>query len=162
MGYQKIVVGLDRDTHSQSPIFETALELAVRDNARLMLFHGLPAETTAGFMDRVAASAALDQSGDLRALDRLHQSEAAHIRAWLDGLCQVCTLQGIQISSTAEYGPVGPALVQLAKGWGADLIVIGLTKRSTLGDLLVGSVTNHVIHHAPCSILLVHEQAAGA
>jgi hypothetical protein len=39
--------------------------------------------------------------------------------------------------------------------WGADLIVLGRSRHSTLRDFLAGGVGVYVSHHAPCSVLAV-------
>ena len=36
-----------------------------------------------------------------------------------------------------------------------DLIVVGNLGRTVVGDMLCGSVSSHVIHHAPCPVLSV-------
>jgi nucleotide-binding universal stress UspA family protein len=44
------------------------------------------------------------------------------------------------------------ALVARASDWRADLVVTGSQGRSTLGRLFLGSVSQQVVHHAPCSV----------
>lgn len=45
-------------------------------------------------------------------------------------------------------------IVVLAEKWGADLIVVGSHGRGFWGRLL-GSVSDGVLHHAPCSVMVV-------
>ena len=45
----------------------------------------------------------------------------------------------------------------LVEEWNCDLIVMGATGKGTIAKLVVGSVTNHVIKHAPCDVLIVRE-----
>jgi nucleotide-binding universal stress UspA family protein len=45
-------------------------------------------------------------------------------------------------------------IVEIARSWGADLIVVGSHGRGFWGRLL-GSVSDGVLHHAPCSVLVV-------
>jgi nucleotide-binding universal stress UspA family protein len=42
-----------------------------------------------------------------------------------------------------------------AKEWGADLIVVGTSDKSSIEKLLLGSVALAVISDAPCSVLMV-------
>jgi nucleotide-binding universal stress UspA family protein len=43
-----------------------------------------------------------------------------------------------------------------------DLIVLGTVGRSTIADMVLGSVANHVIRHAPCPVVSVRQQAHSA
>jgi nucleotide-binding universal stress UspA family protein len=36
----------------------------------------------------------------------------------------------------------------------ADLIIVGRKDRSGLEELLLGSVSSDVVHHAPCAVLV--------
>jgi nucleotide-binding universal stress UspA family protein len=57
-----------------------------------------------------------------------------------------------------EFMPVGkPAseIVKSAKEWPADVIVIGSHGRSVLERVLLGSVAEAVLRHAPCSVLVI-------
>ena len=47
-------------------------------------------------------------------------------------------------------------IVEKAREWNADLIVVGSHGRGFWGRLM-GSVSNGVVHHAPCSVLVVRK-----
>ena len=47
----------------------------------------------------------------------------------------------------------GPALVELAKG--ADLLVVSGSGHGHLAELVLGSVSQYVLHHASCPVVLV-------
>ena len=52
-------------------------------------------------------------------------------------------------------GNPGDAIIDYAKEHGGDLIVMGTHGRTGLRHLLMGSVAEHVMRHAPCAILIV-------
>jgi len=56
---------------------------------------------------------------------------------------------------TADEDP-GHAIVHFAEQLRPDVIVIGAGGKSALKRLLLGSVSDHVVHHAPCPVLVVH------
>jgi nucleotide-binding universal stress UspA family protein len=52
-------------------------------------------------------------------------------------------------------GDVADSIVEVASEVGAELIVIGIRKRSPVGKMLMGSVAQKVLIDAPCDVLAV-------
>jgi nucleotide-binding universal stress UspA family protein len=77
-----------------------------------------------------------------------------HVRSLLDGLAD--ELAGIGASVTTYAVPAHPAtaILSVAEQVGADLIVVGNRGMRGVGRML-GSVPNHVSHHAACDVLVV-------
>jgi len=46
-------------------------------------------------------------------------------------------------------------IIESATNWGADLIVVGSHGRGFWGRVMLGSVSDAILHHAPCSVLVV-------
>ncbi|MBV9216706.1 MAG: universal stress protein [Acidobacteria bacterium] len=63
------------------------------------------------------------------------------------------------ISSDVLYGSPESRVVETAEEMGADLIVLGSHGYKSWERLLLGSVSNSVVHHAPCSVLVVRAPA---
>jgi nucleotide-binding universal stress UspA family protein len=86
---------------------------------------------------------------------RAHESQ---VQADLRGLASQLEQEGIAASLEIR-GDVGarPAheLVDIARKTGADLIVAGSRGHSAVTGLLLGSVTNRLLHIAPCPVLVV-------
>ncbi len=53
-------------------------------------------------------------------------------------------------------------LVSAADEFGADLIVIGIRRRSQTGKLLLGSNATDILFNAPCPVLTVRVDSAGS
>jgi nucleotide-binding universal stress UspA family protein len=62
---------------------------------------------------------------------------------------------GVMARSMMIDGHSGTAIVKVAEQEGADLIVMGALGRSMVEKVLVGSISNYVIHYAPCAVCLV-------
>ena len=54
----------------------------------------------------------------------------------------------------ALIGKAAEAITAEAAEWGADLIILGPSRRGELATRLLGSVTLHVLQHAPCPVLV--------
>jgi nucleotide-binding universal stress UspA family protein len=62
---------------------------------------------------------------------------------------------GINVTTAIVRGDPKPIILDDAKTWGADLIVLGSHGRKGLERFLVGSVSGAVLHHAHCSVEIV-------
>jgi nucleotide-binding universal stress UspA family protein len=54
----------------------------------------------------------------------------------------------------ALIGKAAEAITAEATEWGAGLIILGPSRRGELATRLLGSVTLHVLQHAPCPVLV--------
>jgi len=63
--------------------------------------------------------------------------------------------EGVCVHGRVIQGPTIEKIVEEAKRLDADLIVVGQHNRGLLHRLLQGSVTDGVIHKAPCPVLVV-------
>lgn len=64
-------------------------------------------------------------------------------------------LPGIEVTEEALMGTPNRVIVDKAAEWGADVIVVGSHGRGFWGRVMLGSVSDTVLHHAPCSVLVV-------
>ncbi len=70
------------------------------------------------------------------------------------------TLNGhhFRVTSTVAEGFAKDIIIDEAQEWHADLIVLGSHGRKGLDRLLLGSVSEAVMRHAPCSVLIVRSK----
>jgi nucleotide-binding universal stress UspA family protein len=66
---------------------------------------------------------------------------------------------GILVEKDVLFGSPDSRIVETAEEWKADLIVVGSHGYSRWERLLLGSVSSSVVHHAPCSVLVVRVPA---
>jgi nucleotide-binding universal stress UspA family protein len=67
--------------------------------------------------------------------------------------------KNVAISTDVLFGSPDSRIVETAETWNADLIVVGSHGYSRWERLLLGSVSDSVVHHAPCSVLVVRLRA---
>ncbi|HWU90252.1 MAG TPA: universal stress protein [Kofleriaceae bacterium] len=56
---------------------------------------------------------------------------------------------------TVEVGDARDTIIGAAKALGADLIVMGTHGRRGLSRMVMGSVAENVLRHAPCPVLII-------
>ncbi|OYP36104.1 universal stress protein [Rhodopirellula sp. MGV] len=61
----------------------------------------------------------------------------------------------VELNHVSPEGAIGESLVEIAKRDNADLMVVGAKGHSGIARLLLGSISDHVATHAPCSTLVV-------
>lgn len=148
--FQKILVAID-DSELSRTIFDRSLTLAKADRSELMLIHVLtliddfyPGDTFIG----IPASAMRIYA------EKLEKREQAGIEK-LRLLESEATAAGVVTKFTQNIGDPGKMICEVAKTWNANLIVIGRRGLSGLSELFSGSVSNYVLHHAPCDVLTI-------
>ncbi|MGB3573415.1 MAG: universal stress protein [Phormidesmis sp.] len=165
--FETIMVGVDGDAVSQ-PAFDKALMLAQVTQAKLLIVHVL-SSTDADNPQPAYGYAALDAITVSAVLqDQYAQAWTNYRRRYEQLLAQKVEMAkslGVKAESIQADGMAGTALCKLARQHGVDLLVVGSHRRRGLSELLVGSTSNYITHHAPCSVLVVYpalEDAQGA
>ncbi len=159
--FEKILVAIDSSTMSRI-VFEQALHLAEKNQASLMLLHVLSGE---------------DENSPLPIppnLDKMYWAPGTEIdidswrQEWktyesecleqLRALAAEATTTGVNAEFRQISGSPGSTICQTARTFQADLIILGNRGRTGLKELFLGSVSNYVLHHAPCSVLTVKSE----
>jgi len=127
---------------------EVAVRLANEHRAELLLVHAWYLPPTALGGEYVHSAAFV-------------QDLSGRARRDLDAAAAAASKQGARhVSSTLLAGIPWQQIVDTAHDDSAcDLIVIGTHGRSGLARMLLGSVAEMVVRHAPCSVLAIHPGA---
>ena len=62
---------------------------------------------------------------------------------------------GQDISHFTEYGPTAEGIVDCAKKFHADMIVVGTHSRTGLDRFFMGSIAEHVVRYSPVPVIVV-------
>ena len=129
------------DLHGQSEAaLEYARKLAAGYGARIVLAHGL---------DPVDYAAVDSIPG--RVLTGLTEQA----RSALDQLSNDLLREGIPSNSEIRQGAVAQMLVDVAKQYGAGLIVMGTRGMQGAGPVIVGSIAEQLVRLSPCPVMAV-------
>lgn len=64
----------------------------------------------------------------------------------------------IDITLLVKAGSSSQVIIEIAQEWNADLIVVGSHGRGFWGRVMIGSVSDSIVHNAPCSVLVVRKK----
>jgi nucleotide-binding universal stress UspA family protein len=162
--FAKILVALD-DTALSSTILTQAIDMARRFDAKLLLFHVLsPMEANhlglqpgglgiEGFFPILNEQTLKQYAQEWKAYEE-------HGMAQLQGHLLVAAEGGVAVECSQSAGDPGQSICKAAQQWGADLILMGRNRRSTISELFLGSTSNYALHHSPCAVLVVQAPLA--
>ncbi|MBU7585155.1 MAG: universal stress protein [Nostoc sp. TH1S01] len=155
--FKKILVAVN-NTEIGRHVFEQALSLARLTNAELMVL-----QVISPFNDDLLNTSAPEIHSTYTS-SQSHNVEY-YLGEWeklkqqgiefLTLLTNQAIAQGIAAEFTQELGDPSRMICEVAQSWNADVIVIGRRGLSGISELFLGSVSNYVLHHAPCSVLTV-------
>jgi len=154
--FTKILVAIDSSPMGMI-VFEKALDLAKTTGASIMLLHVLSYEDG---MPNLPTSFGMEYYAGLssKAME-IYQQQYKEFEnrglKLLQNFATQATAAGVGTEFTQKHGSPGQTICDLAFNWQADLIVMGRRGRSGINELILGSVSNYVLHHACCSVLVM-------
>ncbi len=156
--FTKILVSIDDSDMTQSVIDE-AVSLAKATGGSLMFLHVISLYDNEPlfdplFMESTILNSELNNEADKKSLKVWEEFKQGK-KNWLGSLCESATSSGVKAEFTLNIGEPSKRIYDISRSWNADLIVIGRRGRRGLTEMFLGSVSNYVVHHAPCSVLTV-------
>lgn len=130
---ESILLATDASPASQAAEGQ-AIELAARLGARLLV------------LSVVAASPSARETRQLA----------------VEAIVQRARADGAEARGMTWNGEAGEAIVEVAEAESADLIVVGTHERGAVGRLFLGSVSDHVVRHARCPVMVVRPTRVAA
>lgn len=134
----RVVVGVDRSEHAKRAVRRAVEEARLRGASLQVVY--------------VAPERSMLADPVLMPLPPSAELEAAGL-ALIDELLEEVDTGDVEVERVTRIGSASRALCKVAKG--ADLLVVGSRGMGGFRGLLIGSVTQQVVGHAPCPILVV-------
>ncbi len=158
--FQRILVATDFSEVGQRMVDE-AIEIAKLYRAKLMLLHVLSTEEESyppyslypvmEYYSEFSEKALLEYENRIKA----HQNRCLEK---LETFKDQAIRQGLEAEILQRRGGAGHCVCETAEEWKADLILLGNRGRKGLTEMFLGSVSNYVMHHAFCSVLILRPQ----
>jgi nucleotide-binding universal stress UspA family protein len=148
---KRMLVPTDFSTTSDIA-FNYAIDMAVRHGATLHLLHVID--------DASFATAYPD--GFYVELPGLRAQMVEEAGGRLEQMVARCNEAGVMATHQVAVGRPARTTIEMAKGRGTDLIVMGTHGRSGFAHLVLGSVAERVVRAAPCAVLTVRDTSRTA
>ena len=137
--FKNIVYATDGSDHARQAMVY-ARDLAKSNNATLFVVHAYPSIS--------------DLLG-YKEYDAIASRRIAHAQEIVGQVIRELKDAGIDLEQEVLEGPTAEAILRVADIRKADLIIVGARGRGSFKGLLLGSVSQKVIQHAPCPVLVV-------
>lgn len=94
-------------------------------------------------------------------IDTLRDEIARRSKEVISRAADALQKKGLSVETVVRDGDPRSVIVDEAKDWSADLIVVGSHGYTGVKRWLLGSVAHSVVSHAPCSVEVVRKVTAG-
>lgn len=160
---KKILVAVNHSLKNEA-LIQGAISLAKANAAELLLLHVLSSEEEDSPVRIPEGAEKLYwpswSSFNLEVWREQWKTYASDCLEKLQLLATEVRQAGLNVEFRQLMGSPGRVICEFAESWDAELIILGSHGRSGLKELLLGSVSNYVVHHAPCSVLIVKSLAS--
>ena len=142
----KILLPIDQSQFSQEAL-RTLLSLVRPERNQVHVLHVIehsPLYVSADMVPHI-----------VKETEHLERERVAEARVLVNRAAARLRGAGIRARGVVEKGDAKSVIINYARTWGANLIVVGSHGLKGLGRVLMGSVSNALIHHADCSVQVV-------
>lgn len=138
--YHNVLVAVDGSKEAERA-FETAIDVSLRNDAKLIIAHVIDTRTFA----------------TVEAYDRTITERAeSYAKELLDEYVKTAQDRGVQeVEVAIEYGSPKVTTQKLAPNHDADLIICGATGLNAVERFFIGSVSESITRYAKCDVLIV-------
>ncbi|OLB90180.1 MAG: hypothetical protein AUH25_05400 [Thaumarchaeota archaeon 13_1_40CM_38_12] len=136
--FSNILIAVD-GSESASKAFHRSVYLAEKCNSKLDLVHVVQCEVGG---DSANTFDMIEELKD-KAMKMLEEYRAEAAK------------NNVPIQIVIMQGDPAKVIIELAKAKSYDLIIMGTRGRSSFKELLIGSVSQKVMHHASCPVMVV-------
>ena len=145
----KVLVAVDTAEQSDAPV-EMLKSLKLEDGSKIRIV---------SVVDRIIPVVTDIYDGPLMdetALEKTATDRATRaLKEIGEGVEGSFTTENVTVSTEVLFGSPDRCIVEAAEQMDSDLIIVGSHGYKAWERLLIGSVSDSVVHHAPCSVMVV-------
>jgi len=139
--FSKVLVPVDGSDNSFRAL-DHAISLAESTGARVTAMHVIERPPTVYVESQKLLNDLLDN----------YKKESEKV---LDKCKQIADKSGVKIETVMAEGDAASTIVGYANKEGFDVIIIGSRGLGRFKEMVLGSVSNKVLHHAKCPVLII-------
>jgi nucleotide-binding universal stress UspA family protein len=137
--FHKVLVAIDGSPASEKAL-AAAVDLAAHYKAELTAISVVVTPEVVGTVDEV---------------DDLRQTAETHFRRIGEAAVEYARTRDVALRSVVVRGHAADAIVRYAESEGASLVVIGQHGHSRIARFFLGSTSDRVSEHCPCTVMIV-------
>ncbi|MCY7336349.1 MAG: universal stress protein [Chamaesiphon sp.] len=152
--FERILIALGNSAESQV-VLGSGLTLAEKLGAKVLLLHVMSPLTSTSFSPLVGGMFPIVNDVAIEQYTKEWQESERQGLEQLQADAKQAKERGIEVEISQNLGDSGRMICEVAKSWSADAILMGRNQKSMLSEIWLGSTSNYVLHHAPCSTLVI-------
>ncbi len=137
--FNKILVAIDGSQASEKAL-AAAVDLATHYKADLTALSVAELPEVVAMVDEV---------------DEIRQSTETHFRKIGEAAVEYARSRGVALRSVVVRGHAADSIVRYAESEGVNLVVIGQHGHSRITRFFLGSTSDRVSEHVPCTVMIV-------
>ncbi len=150
-----LLIGTDGSEHALEAAGRALSLLADVDQVTVVSVGETPGVATAGFESGFAGGVARPEVVEA-AWSAVEEASSSAVDVTVDAL--TASAPDATIERRIEVGEPGQTLCRLAGELDVDVIVVGSRGRGAIKRALLGSISSHVVHNAPCPVLVIRDE----
>ena len=153
--FKKILVPLDGSEHSLRAL-DVAIQIAKKFGAKITLIHVYSVTVRPALMPEPIplSTFGIPVLTPAEVSSLIEATRKAGKKILVEGAEKV-KAEGVEVEIKLEEGHAVQEIIRVSKEGNYDLIVMGARGISKLREILLGSVSDAVAHHATCPVLIV-------
>jgi nucleotide-binding universal stress UspA family protein len=144
----RLIIGVDGSAESEAAVSEMCRRFwPIGTESRIVAVHEVMVPVHAA---RVAIGDGI--------CDRIHEEQLIHLKSAIDHATERLHEAGVLTTPVIEQGDPRDVLLNQARVWNADSVFVGSRGMGRVEGMLIGTVSEATVAHAPCTVEVVHRR----